>query len=187
MLAELVGDRQSVILNDGTRAILRPLTDQDGDRLVDLFARHLDQELKFFHADVRDRELVTGWAERADPSKVFSLVAEVDGRMSGDGILRFQFGPERHIALISIFISEEFRRRGLGTAMLRNLVDHARRLGLQQLQAEIPSSHVKPIAAFKQLGFEHYATLPDHFMSSDGETHDMDVLILILSRKHDEF
>lgn len=187
MLAQIVSSRQNVTLNDGTRAFLRPLTGDDGGRLVDLFARHSQEELKFFHANVRDPELVAGWAARADPTQVFSLVAEVDGRLVGDGILRFQRGPERHIALVSIFISEEFRRRGLGTAMLRNIIDHVRKLGLQQIQAEIPSSHVKPITAFKELGFEHYATLPDHFMSADGETHDMDVLILMLSRKHDEF
>jgi L-amino acid N-acyltransferase YncA len=182
-----MGYHQTVTLNDGTRALLRPLCDADVDSLVDLFARHSDEDLKFFHANVRDRQLVAGWAKTPEYSKVFPLVAQVDGKLAGDAILRFQTGPERHIALMSIFISEDFRRRGLGILMLRNLVDLARKRGLVQLQAEIPSSHVKPITAFKELGFEHYATLPDHFMSADGEMHDMDVLILTLCRKHDEF
>lgn len=184
---QMLDYRITVTLNDGSRALLRPLSGGDAECLVDLFARHSEDDLKFFHANVRDRRLVASWAESPNYSKVFPLVAEVDGRLAGDGILRFQDGPERHVALMSIFISEDFRRRGLGTAMLRNLIDLARRRGLQQLQTEIPSSHVKPIAAFKELGFEHFATLPDHFMSPDGETHDMDVLILTLCRKRDEF
>jgi L-amino acid N-acyltransferase YncA len=179
--------RQNVTLNDGSRALLRPLTGKDNGNLVDLFARHPDEELKFFHMNVRDRDLVASWAEHLDYAKVLPIVAEVDGQLVGDTILRFQTGPERHIALVSIFISRDFRRRGLGTAMLRTLIDLARMCELKQLQAEIPSSHVKPITAFKELGFEHYATLPDHFATADGETHDMDVLILTLSRKHDEF
>jgi acetyltransferase len=179
--------RQIVTLNDGTRALLRPLAGEDNGNLVDLFARHADEELKFFHMNVRDRDLVASWADKLDYSTVLPLVAEVDGHLVGDTILRFQGGPERHIALVSIFISREFRRRGLGTAMLQTLIDLARKCGLKQLQTEIPSSHVKPISAFRELGFEHHATLPDHFMTPDGETHDIDVLILTLSRKHDEF
>lgn len=187
MAEQLASFRQIVTLNEGTQALLRPLAGGDNGNLVDLFARHSDEELKFFHTDVRDRNLVASWADNLDYSKIFPLVAEVDGCLVGDTILRFQNGPERHIALVSIFISREFRRRGLGTAMLRTLIDLARKCGLKQLQAEIPSSHVKPISAFKELGFEHCATLPDHFEAPDGETHDMDVLILPLGRKHEEF
>lgn len=187
MLEQLAGYRQLVTLNDGTRALLRALGCDDREKLVDLFARHSDEDLKFFHADVRDRNVVARWADNPDLARVFPLVAEADGRLVGDTILRFQSGPERHIALVSIFISSEFRRRGLGSAMLRSLIDIAHRSDLKQLQAEIPSSHVKPISAFKELGFEHCSTLPDHFMTPEGETHDMDVLILVLSRKHEEF
>jgi L-amino acid N-acyltransferase YncA len=187
VLEHAVNYRQIVTLNDGTRALVRSLAVGDNGSLVDLFSRHTEEDLRFFHTDVRDCELVASWVDKPDYSKVFPLVAEVDGRLVGDTILRFQKGPERHIALVSIFISSEFRRRGLGTAMLRTLIDLARKSGLQQIQAEIPSSHVKPITAFKELGFEHYSTLPDHFMTPEGETHDMDVLILTLCRKHEEF
>jgi L-amino acid N-acyltransferase YncA len=187
VLEQALGYQQIVTLNDGTRAVIRPLTGADNGNLVELFARHSDEEIKFFHSDVRNHGLVEGWAERPDYSKVFPLVADVDKRLVGDAILRFQGGPERHIALVSIFIAREFRRRGLGTAMLRTLIDLAHKSELWQLQAEIPSSHVKPITAFKDLGFEHYSTLPDHFMTPDGETHDMDVLILSLGRRQEEF
>ncbi len=187
MLEQIREYRQSVTLNDGTRALLRPLVRQDRESLIELFAPLTDEDIKFFRSDVRDRELVAGWAEKTDYTQVLPLVAEVDGHLVGDTILRFRTGSERHIAQVRVFVSGEFRRRGLGTAMLRALIDLARKCGLQQLETEIPSSHVKPIAAFKQLGFEHYATFPDHFMTPDGETHDMDVLILTLCRKHEEF
>lgn len=183
----VVSFRQLVTLNNGARALLRPLIREDNENLIDLFARHPDEELKFFHSDVRDRALVTCWTRDLDYARVLPLVAEVDGLLVGDTILRFQSGPERHIALVSIFISKEFRRLGLGTAMLRTLIDLARKSGVAQLQAEIPSSHVKPISAFKELGFQHQATFPDHFLAPDGESHDMDVLILALNRKHEEF
>jgi L-amino acid N-acyltransferase YncA len=187
VLEQVITYHQIVTLNDGTRALIRPLIAGDNGHLADLFARHSDEELMFFHSNVRDRSLVESWAEKPDYSKVFPLVAEVDGRLVGDAILRFQSGPERHIALVSIFIAREFRRRRLGSAMLRALIDVARKSDLRQLQAEIPSSHVKPIKAFKELGFEHFSTLPDHFMTPDGETHDMDVLILTLGLTHEEF
>jgi L-amino acid N-acyltransferase YncA len=75
----------------------------------------------------------------------------------------------------------------LGTALLRAVIDVARKCGLQQLVAEVVADQVKAITAFQQLGFELRANYPDYFMMPDGETHDVAVLILRLTPKREEF
>ncbi len=187
MLEEITKYRQVVTLADGTRVLLRPLTCEDKAGLVALFEPIADDDLRLMHSNVRDRARVEGWVEHLDYNQILPVVAVVNNRIVGDSTLRFHAGPERHIADLRIFISKEFRRRGVGTAMLRSVIDLARRCGLKLVVAEVLANQVKTINAFKQLGFEQRAIYPDYFMTPDGETHDVDVLMLSLMPKKEEF
>lgn len=187
MLDQISKYRQITMLSDGTRALLRPLTCEDKEGLIALFEPIAAEDLKLMHSNVRERDLVAGWVDHLDYKKILPVVAVVNGRLVGDATVRFHSGPERHVADLRIFITKEFRRRGLGTAMLRSLIELSRKCGLRQLVAEVLASQVKTIKAFKELGFELRATYPDYFMTPDGETHDVDVLILSLTPRQEEF
>lgn len=187
MLDQINKFRQIVTLADGTRVLLRPLTKDDKASLVALFAHTSDDDFKLMRNDVRNQELVASWVDNLDYKRVLPIVAVVNERIVGDATLHFRGGPGRHLADVRIFLSKEFRKRGLGTLMLRTLIDIAKKLGLQQLVAEVVADQVKVITAFKDLGFEQRAVYPDYFMMPDGETHDVVVLILPLIKKRDEF
>jgi RimJ/RimL family protein N-acetyltransferase len=173
MLDQINKFRQIVTLADGTRVLLRPLTKDDKAGLIALFEPISDEDFKLMRNNVRNLGLVASWV--------------VNDRIVGDCTLHFRGGPGRHLADVRIFLSKEFRKRGLGTVMLRNIIDVAKKLGLQQLIAEIVADQVKVIAAFKELGFEQRAVYPDYFMMPDGETHDVAVLMLPLTSKKDVF
>ncbi len=188
MLDEIGKYRQLVTLNDGTRVLLRPLVKEDRDALLEFFAPVTRDDLKFLRNDVTNREMVVGWAENVDYRRVLPLVAVMNGRIVGDASLHLRGpGPARHIGDVRIFLPKEFRRRGLGAAMLRSLIDLARKFGLQQLVAEIVADQLKVIHAFESLGFEQRALYRDYFMMPDGETHDVAALILSLAAKKEEF
>lgn len=187
MLDQIIKYRQIVMLSDGTRVLLRPLVKEDKPGLVTLFDHVGDDDLKLMRNDVRNKEMIGTWAEQVDYSKVVPLVAVVNDRIVGDATLHFRWGPGRHLADVRIFLAKDFRRRGLGVALLRGVIDVAKKMGLQQLVAEIVADQVKVINAFKELGFEQRAVYPDYFMMPDGETHDVAVLILPLASKRDMF
>ncbi|MBI5033586.1 MAG: GNAT family N-acetyltransferase [Chloroflexi bacterium] len=187
MLDQITKYRQIVMLSDGTRVLLRPLTKEDKQALVALFESTSFEDFKLMRNDVRNKEMVASWAENVDYRRVLPMVAVVNDHIVGDATLHFRTGPGRHIADVRIFLSKEFRRRGLGTVLLRGLIDAAKKSGLQQLVAEVVADQVKVINAFKELGFEQRAVYPDYFMMPDGETHDVAVLILALSTKRDVF
>ncbi len=187
MLDQIAKYRQVVTLQDGKRVLFRPLTADDKNALIALFEPISTDDASLMRNDVRRREVVVSWVDKIDYKTILPLVAVVNDRIVGDATLHFRFGPARHIADVRIFLAKEFRRCGLGSAMLKALIDVARKCGMQQLVAEIVADQVKVINAFKQLGFELRTTYPDYFMMPDGETHDVAVLILSLAHKRDEF
>lgn len=169
--------RKLKTLPSGERLLIRPLTREDEQELVDLFARASDQDLQYFRSDAGDPDVVRSWVRELDLQRVFPLVALANGRMVGEATLHFGEHFHRHLAWVRIFLDRGYRRQGIGTLMLRCLIDVARRVGLQQLYAEVVLTQPQVVKAFENLGFRHEVTLEDYFIADDGETLDMAILV----------
>ncbi|HEC34350.1 MAG TPA: GNAT family N-acetyltransferase [Chloroflexi bacterium] len=184
---QLARYRHVKTLPSGVRLLLRPLSKEDRESLVALFARATEEDLEYFRSDAGDRNVVESWVDNLDLKRVFPLVAVVDDRIVGDATLHFGERYHRHIAWVRIFLDKAYRRQGIGVLMLRCLIDIARRVGLQQLYAEIVTTQPQVIKAFEDLGYRHEVTLRDYFLTSEGETLDMAVLVLRLVDHLGEF
>jgi RimJ/RimL family protein N-acetyltransferase len=185
--AQLANYRKMKTLPDGSRLLLRPLSKDDKAALVDLFARAPAEELKYFRDDAADATVVESWVDNLDLKRVYPLVAIVDDKIVGDATLHFRERYHRHLAWVRIFLDRDYRRRGIGTLMLRSLIEIARTVGLQQLYIEVVSTQHNVIKALLDQGFQHEVTLHDYFMTSSGETLDMSVLGLKLIDHSGEF
>jgi RimJ/RimL family protein N-acetyltransferase len=184
---ELSRYRQVRALPDGSTVLLRPLTSADKADLVDLFARASPEDLVYFRDDAADPAVVSSWVDSLNLSRVFPLVALVDGMIVGDATLHFRERYHRHLAWVRIFLDRAYRRRGIGTLMLSGLVDVARRVGLQQLYVEAVSTQTRVIKALSDLGFQHAVTLDDYFITAEGDLLDMVVMRLRLVRPPSQF
>ncbi len=184
---QLTNYRHLVTLPDGLRVLLRPLVAKDRDALVALFANLPPEETQVFRSNITNMELVASWAEKPDYTRVFPLVALVGERIVGNSTLHLGSGFTRHIAETRIFLAREFRRRGIGSAMIRSQLEIARKLGLHQVIAEVVESRPQVIHAFERLGFERQFAWKDLFMTAEGETLDMIVLVNYLKRPGELF
>lgn len=177
---QLENYRKLKVLPSGERLLLRPLTREDEQSLVALFARASDQDLEYFRSDAGDPEVVRSWIRNLDLQRVFPLVAVVGEKVVGEAMLHFGEHYHRQLAWVRIFLDHDYRRQGIGTLMVRCLIDIARRVGLQQLYAEVVLTQPQVIKAFENLGFRHEVTLEDYFITDDGETLDMAILVFWL-------
>ena len=88
----------------------------------------------------------------------FPVVAAVDGaeRLLGFGSYGvYRARPAyKYTVEHSVYVAENARRRGLGRALLAELVRRARATGLHVLVGGIDASNVASIALHRQLGFE---------------------------------
>ena len=177
MWEELERYRKVVTLESGERFLLRPLNRGDAQGLIDLFGRASEQDIAYFRNDVRDESLVTSWAENLDLQRVFPIVAVSGERLVGDATLHIGKGVNRHIAWVRIYLDREFRRKGIGTELIKTLIEIARRIGLQQIVAEIVSSQVQAIKAFESLGFQREYAHTDYYLFRDNEAFDLVVYV----------
>ena len=179
--------RQIITLSDGGRVLLRPLTKDDRQGLLDLFTPLRADDVRFLRHNVREAKLVNQWIDELDYDKVFPLVAVVNDQIVGNATLHFNEGPARHRAEVRIFLAKEIRRRGVGTRLLQSLIEIARRRSLYLLEAQIVTDQAPVIKAFRNLGFEQKCVLEDFFILPDGEPRDVAHLILRLRETGEEF
>jgi GNAT superfamily N-acetyltransferase len=171
---------EAATLRDGTQVWLRPMIPDDCAALVALFATAADEEVLYLRDDIRDQAVVQGWCAALDYGRVLPLVAWADDRAVGQASLHFGCGPERHCGKVRVFVAPEFRRRGLGTALLHALADVAGKHGLHFLLAEVVIEQARVIRTFMKAGYQLCFTLPDAFMFRDGGTRDLTILRLCL-------
>jgi RimJ/RimL family protein N-acetyltransferase len=125
--AQLARYRQVKVLPDGLRILLRPLNKQDTAQLATLFERALPEDLERFRSDPTDRQVVESWIRDLDLSKIFPIVVQLNDRIIGDVTIHFGTKYQRHLGWIRIFLDREFRRRGIGTLMIRTAIEVANR------------------------------------------------------------
>lgn len=188
MLPEQIKNYRNVVtLRDGAQILLRVMTPDDEKGLEELYAPVSDEDMLYFRDDVRDPAVIQRWSRDLDYARVLPLLALVREQIVGQATLHFSRGPKRHLGEVRIFLSRDFRQRGLGSRMLAALIDLAKKQNLQALVAEIVIDQTRVIKAFQRLGFTLRATYEDYFMLPDGETRDVVVLMLYLKPRADDF
>lgn len=99
-------------------------------------------------------------AERRRRSEGFhpqvQIMAEADGRLVGHAVLEGNANPRRaHTAMLGMAVRDDFRRRGVGDALMSAVVTQARDwLGLRRLQLEVFADNDAAIALYRKHGFE---------------------------------
>ncbi|MBN1313817.1 MAG: GNAT family N-acetyltransferase [Anaerolineales bacterium] len=179
--------RKLVTLRDGTRVLFRLLDQSDAGNLVDFFQSVTKNDLRYVRSNIKDENVVSGWATNIDYDRVLPVIAIVQDRIVGEATLHMKKGPHAHVSELRIFLSSDFRRRGLGVQMLEVMFELARWRNIYLLEAQIVADQTRVIKAFKKMGFEQQGLLEDYFMMPERETRDVALLIKRLMAPQDEF
>jgi len=81
----------------------------------------------------------------------FYIVAEIDGRMVGYAGL-WCIADEGHIT--NVAVHPDFRRRGIGEALVSVLLQHTAENGILSHTLEVRASNAPAISLYKKFGFE---------------------------------
>ena len=148
-------------MKDGTEVRVRPIRPEDEPLMVKFHGTLSDRTvyLRYFSSLSLDRRTAHERLLRichGGYNRELVLVAELDDPQKGQshilGVGRLN-KLSRAEAEIAILISDEYQRRGLGTELLRQLIQVARDQSLCRIVAEMLRDNLAIQIIFKRLGF----------------------------------
>jgi L-amino acid N-acyltransferase YncA len=134
----------------------------DAESINDIQNYYVVHSTATFQTEPVSLEQRVTWLEARLPVHPVT-VAEIDGRTVGWGALDFfRTRPAyRHTTEFSVYVHHEWHRRGIGRAIMSDLVDRARALGHHALVGGCCSESTAVIAMLERLGFARVAHFPE--------------------------
>jgi acetyltransferase len=149
-------------LADGTEVCFRPIRPED-EPLVGRFHEGLSESsvyMRYFHAMKLSQRVAHERLTRIcfiDYDREMALVAEGRDPQSGEaaifGIGRLSRRRWTHDAEFALLISDRFQKRGLGSALLRRLIEIGRDERLERITADILPQNLPMQRLCTRLGF----------------------------------
>ena len=171
-------------LRDGSRVTIRPLDSSDESALLQFFLAVPEDERYFLKEDVTSPQVIGRWVTDMDYSRALPLVALVDGSIVANAVLIRRRGNSRsHIGEIRLVVAPEWRNRGLGTMLIRELCDIADDGDLEKVLFEVVADVEKEaLKAAEWLGFLRVGTIEGAARDQSGQHHDVILLAMPLGK-----
>ena len=159
---------RSFSAKDGRRVVLRTPKWEDLDDLLGLINSLVEEGAEIIRNEKVSREEEIDWLSKTlaslEKDEVFFLVAEVDGKVIASSDIHPLRGFERHVGVLGIIIKNGFRDVGIGTEMMKVLVEQAYKMGLKVLTLTVFATNKRAIHVYEKVGFVQTGVIPKkHF------------------------
>jgi L-amino acid N-acyltransferase YncA len=144
------------------------------------------QDLLFMRNDVTSERVLDAWARDVADGRIFTILAEdAAGRVVGEASMRPSEVPwTSHVAEVRVMTAPEMRRRGLGRALLSEILAAGRAAGIEKLTAEMTVEQAGARRLFESMGFQEEGLYRGHARDQQGTPHD--VLVMTYTASGDE-
>lgn len=103
---------------------------------------------------------------------VYVAVAETGGEKAGYADMRIIAGEAQ---IYNIAVAPEFRRQGIGEALLRHLVDTGKERGCRLITLEVRAGNEAAMELYKKLGFHEVGRRPGYYAAGGEDAVLMDL------------
>jgi len=159
---------RSFSAKDGRKVVLRTPMWEDLDDFLELINSLVDEKADILRTErvSRDEEIdfLSKVLSRLEKDEMFYLVAEVDGKVVAVSEISKRGGYEKHVGVIGIAIRNGFRDLGIGTEIMKTLVEQTQKMGLKVLTLSAFATNKPAIHVYEKVGFVQTGTIPKkHF------------------------
>lgn len=181
--------KKVMALKNGEALTLRSLGAQDAQEMICVCRKAAGETLYMMrYADEwtiaadKQKEILADM-ERAP--KALMLGAFVGERLVGVGNFRPVHPGDRarHRAVLGILILKSHWGKGVGSAMMRAMIDAAKTTALEQLELDVVSTNETAVRLYRKCGFVEYGRHPRLMKYRDGTYADAIVMMLDLRKK----
>jgi len=149
------GLEEQVVLPDGTAVLLRPIRENDGPLLRDLFANMTpeDRRRRFF-APMRALSETTVWRlSHVDYRHDIALLALIEATGTLLGVVRLASEGDNARAEFAIALRSDFKGHGLGWVLMERMIRIAAWLGLAELHGYVLRDNEPMLRIAREFGF----------------------------------
>jgi RimJ/RimL family protein N-acetyltransferase len=174
---EVIILKKKETLKDGTGIIIRTLTYNDLNKLLEFYRSLPYEDRKYLRINVTDKSAVEKRIRDVEKGSAVRIIALHNNTIIAIGAL--ELGSDdwhKSLGELRVAVSKDFQRKGLGLMMLRELyciaVDHkVEKIVVKMLRPQIAARKI-----CKKLGFREELFLPAYVKDQDKK--DQDLLIM---------
>lgn len=170
----MIFPEKTLLLKDGREAILRaPNPEKDAEAMVQ-YLKTTAGETNFLLREVEECEIPVEREQAflqasVDSETSMMIVCEVEGELAGNCSLDMNTRRRtRHRGQIGIALKRRYWGLGLGTTMLRELIEQGKKAGLSQLELEYIEGNERARGLYEKMGFHVTGERPDAIRLRDG-------------------
>jgi phosphinothricin acetyltransferase len=141
---------------------IRRATAGDAQAIAEIYNESVLNSAATFDTEPKSREEREQWLARHDERHPV-LVAELDGEVAGWASITLWSDrcAYEDLAEDSLYIAEKHCGKGIGSALMKALIDEARRVKLHTLIARITGESAQSIRLHEKFGFKRVGTLKE--------------------------
>lgn len=154
---DLIKLRRYVTLSDNTKLLLRPITPEDEELMLELFYSFSRKTVynRWFHVkEYMSREQLKNYIYN-DLDVDMALLAiweDWNGELPV-GVGRFSVNETNQSAEIAIVVCDDWQSKGVGTVLVRYLAEIAKERNLRGFTADVLSENSAMLHVFEKMGF----------------------------------
>ncbi|KAB7627581.1 GNAT family N-acetyltransferase [Alkalilimnicola sp. S0819] len=162
--------QREITLSDGTLVTLRPIRPEDAE-MKQAFVHALSPQSRFFRFMEHLAELSADMLVRftqIDYDREMALVAttvDEQGEERQIGVSRYVTDPDGLSCEFALAVADDWQGKGIGTRLMKALMEQARSRGLQRIHGEVLTSNVRMLGLMRRLGFSSRRSAEDYTVS----------------------
>jgi RimJ/RimL family protein N-acetyltransferase len=149
---------------DGREVTLRTPRWGDLDDMLDFINSLIEEEAPIAINRKVTREEEVDWLAALltdlEKGNHATIVAQVEGRMVGNVVVRPRVGRLKHMGTLGISIKKGYRGIGIGRELMTEIEPHARDLGVEVISLDVFENNQKALNLYTRMGYKEVGRIP---------------------------
>jgi len=143
---------------DGRKVTLRSVRWEDLDDLLEFINSLVEEGADILRVDRVSRSEEAEWLgrrlARLDKGELIDAVAEIDGKVIANSEVEKRSGPMSHVGYLGIGIKKGYRGIGIGTQIMKILIQESKKAGLKILILAVMDTNKTARRLYEKMGFK---------------------------------
>jgi len=160
-----------VKLKDGKTVLIRDYQLADKEAFIKFYESLSAEALRWAMPPYTRERLESGWLSNLQ--NLIILIALHENHIVGHAqIFKYPNPRRKDIGDLLIYLHQDFHNKGLGTALLAELVQLAKREDLHRIGLHVVADNKPAVHLYEKFGFKTEGVLKGSYFGDDGKYHD---------------